>query len=235
MSKHLKRLAAPRSWPVPRRTSVWITKPACGPHPIVRSAPLILVIRDFLHYCNNAGEAKRIISSGDVYIDGKKVKDYKRPVGLMDVVSIPKTKEYFRVLLDSKGKLRLVKIPEENSKWKLVRIENKTPVKKGKIQLNLHDSKNIILEKNAYHTGDSLKIELPSHNILDCYPIEKGNTALIIGGKHSGQIAKITATEIIKSPQPNLVMFENFSTIKNHVFVIGKETPVVTLPEVSAI
>lgn len=235
MGKHLKRLAAPKAWAVPRKISTWIAKPRCGPHALERSVPLLLVLRDFLKYSDTRKEAKRIIAKGEILVDSKKVKDYKRPVGLMDVISIPKTKEYFRVLLDSKGKLRLVKVSEESATWKLVRIENKHTVRGGKTQLSLHDGRNIILAKPLYKTGDSLKISLPGQKILDHYPLEKDNTCLVIKGKHSGKLAKIEAYEVVKSPQPNLVRFEDFSTIKDNLFVIGREQPEITLPEVSVI
>ncbi|MGB0490194.1 MAG: 30S ribosomal protein S4e, partial [Candidatus Poseidoniaceae archaeon] len=29
---HLKRLVMPRSWPLPRKTSVWVSKPKPGAH-----------------------------------------------------------------------------------------------------------------------------------------------------------------------------------------------------------
>ena len=105
------------------------------------------MVRDLLGYCDTAAEARRIIGSRDILIDGKVVTDYKRPVGFMDVITIPKTKENYRVVLDSMGYLRLVQITKDKAKWKLVRIEDKTTVKKGKTQLNLHDGRNILLKK----------------------------------------------------------------------------------------
>jgi small subunit ribosomal protein S4e len=104
------------------------------------------------------------------------------------------------------------------------------------MQLNLHDGRNILSPKKKYKTGDVLKIEIPSQKILDSYSLEKGNVAVIIGGNHSGQIATIENYQKIRGPKPNLVEFsQGFSTIKDHVFVVGKKSPEITLPEVSAI
>ena len=61
MSKHMKRLTAPTSWPVSRKSHVWVTKPAPGPHPVKRSMPLLVVVRDLAGYCDTAREARRII------------------------------------------------------------------------------------------------------------------------------------------------------------------------------
>jgi small subunit ribosomal protein S4e len=198
-----------------------------------------VIIRDMLKYCDTEGEGRRIIGNREINIDGRVVTNHKLPVGFMDVLSIPRTKEHYRTLLDRKGKLRVMKIPQENSGWKLARIENISYVKGAKKQLNLHDGRNILIEKGKkgeYRTGDVLKIELPSQKILNAYPMKKGNVAMIIGGKHAGQIAKIKEYKVTRSPKPNLVDFEEgFSTIKDHVFVVGKTQPEIKIPEVSVI
>ena len=49
MSNDMKRLTAPRSWPVPRKSHVWITSPSPGPHSIEVSMPIMVIIRDMLH------------------------------------------------------------------------------------------------------------------------------------------------------------------------------------------
>ena len=230
----MKRLVAPRSWPIPRKTKVWTVKSHPGPHRIDRSLPLLIIIRDVLHYADTSSEAKRIISSGNIFVDGKTVKDYKRPVGLMDVLSIPKTKGCFRVMIDRRGKIRIMKISENDAKWKLVRIENKTTLKGKKSQINLHDGRNIITDEK-HSTGGTLKIEVPSQKIIDTFALSKGNTAFITGGKHVGETAKITGYDVVPSPKPNIVYFESFSTTKEHVFVVGKTGSEVELPEVSIV
>ena len=47
-SSHLKRLAIPRSWPLPRKTTVWVTRPRAGAHSIERCMPINIVIRDVI-------------------------------------------------------------------------------------------------------------------------------------------------------------------------------------------
>lgn len=236
MSKHMKRLASPRAWSIPKKVHVWAVKPSPGPHPMEKSVPLLMIVRDMLGYCDTAREGRRIIGGRNILIDGKIVTDYKMPVGFMDVLSIPKSKENFRALLDTRGKIRPIRISKDRAKWKLARIENITTIKRGRTQLNLHDGRNILVDKGKYKGGDVLKIELPSQKILDYYPLAKGNVAMIIGGKHSGQIAIIEDYKIIRSPKPNIVEFkEGFSTIKDHVFVVGKKSPEITVPEVSIV
>jgi len=229
---HLKRLMAPKTWVIERKTKKWTVKPSPGPHATERSIPLLLLIRDYLNYADTAREAKRIIGEREVMVDGKHQTNPKFPCGFMDVISIPKIEEYYRILLDSKGVLRLTPITAEDAKWKLCKIENKTTIKNGKIQLNLHDGRNIIAEEE-YKTGDVLKISLPQQEILDVFPLAKGNLAMIIGGKHAGEIEKIEEIEVTKNPKPNVVKLKGFSTIKPYVFPIGKDKPVVEPPKVS--
>ena len=131
--------------------------------------------------------------------------------------------------------LSFIPISSEETKWKLCRIENKTVVKEKHIQLNLHDGRNKLVEKDEYKTGDVLKISLKDKKISEVYPFSKGNVSMIIGGSHVGQIANIQDVEIIPSSKPNLAKMKGakeFLTLKNYVFPIGKNKSVITLPEV---
>ncbi|MFQ6060058.1 MAG: 30S ribosomal protein S4e [Thermoplasmata archaeon] len=236
MKKHLKRLAAPRSWPLPRKTHKWITKPSPGPHPQERSMPLSLILRDLLGHCDTAREAKRIIGSRAILVDGRVVRNHKHPVGIMDVISIPSLKKHYRFVLDPRGHLATVELTPKEAKWKMCRIENKTTVRGGLIQLNLHDGRNILLEENAYKTGDTLKIAIPAQKILSHYPLAKGNSALLIGGKHAGEIAHIEDYTPTRNPRENIVTFEEgFATVKDNVFVVGKKKSEVKIPTLQAI
>jgi len=235
MSKHLKRLNAPKTLRLHRKERKWTIRATAGPHKLDKSIPLGLAVRDYLDLCDTYKEAKRIVSNGEILVDGVKRKDIKFPCGLMDVISIPKLKKDYRVLYDRRGKLTLTEISSENAEWKLCRIENKTVVNGNKVQLNLHDGKNIIVKKDEYKTGDVLKISLSDKKITDVYPFDKGTVAMIIDGSHSGQIADIIDIEITPSPKPNITKMKSdveFLTIKNYVFPIGKDKPVIALPEV---
>lgn len=229
---HLKRFSAPGTWKIERKTKKWAIHPSPGPHPVERSLPLAIIIRDYLGYADNIREAKKIIYARKVLVDGKARRDYKFPCGLMDVISIPDTEEYYRVLIDSRGHFRLVKITSEEAKWKLCRIENKTTLKGGITQLNMHDSRNILVENDEYKTGDTLKIGIPEQEIMEKIPFEKGSFALITGGMHTGEIAEIEEIIVTRSPMPNIVKLKGFSTIKPYVFPIGKEKPIIELPKV---
>ncbi len=235
MSGHMKRLTVPRIWSIPRKTDFWAVRPRPGPHAIKRSIPLLVLIRDYLDMADNAREARHIIGGREITVDGKVVTDPKRPVGLMDVVGIPATDENFRILIDARGKIRAVRIDKARAEWKLIRVQDKTQVKGGKFQINFHDGRNILVDKNQYKTGDVLKIALPTQKVMEHYPFENGNTAMVIGGKHAGAIDKIESIEVVRSTKPNIVHFKEFMTVKDYIFMVGKSAPEITVPEVSVV
>ena len=236
MSGYMKRLTAPRSWPVKRKIGIWVTKPAPGPHAVEDSMPIVLVMRDMLKLCDNAREAKRVIGERDILVDGRPVRDPKLPVGIMDVITMPKLKENYRMLLDAKGKFTLESISEDHAKWKLCRIESKTTVKGGKTQLNLHDGRNLLVDKDTYKTGDVLKLEVPSQKILDVFGLSEGSVAMVVSGAHAGETKHIEEYTVTRRPTPNLVHFNDGTmTVKGNVFVIGSKGPEIKLPEGSAI
>lgn len=235
MSKHLKRLAAPRTVRLHRKEKKWTIKQSPGPHPLEKSIPLGLIIRDYLKLCDTYREVKRVISSGDILVDGVKRKNHKFPCGFMDVISIPKVKQDYRILYDKNGRLTLVPISGKDAEWKLQRIENKTIIKGNKVQLNFHDGRNLIVKKDEYKTGDVLKISFKDNKISDVFKYEKGTISMIIGGSHIGETANIEEIQVIPSAKPNLAKMKGnseFSTITNYIFPIGKNKPVVSLPEV---
>ncbi|MGB1660494.1 MAG: 30S ribosomal protein S4e, partial [Candidatus Poseidoniaceae archaeon] len=68
------------------------------------------------------------------------------------------------------GRLQYRRISAKEAAWKVCRIEGKTTIKGGRTQLNLHDGRNLLVDdpsKDAYATGDSLKMNLPDQKILE--------------------------------------------------------------------
>ncbi|MHC1635137.1 MAG: 30S ribosomal protein S4e [Candidatus Methanospirareceae archaeon] len=231
MSKHQKRISAPRSWKIERKKHYWVVKPSPGPHPKDRSMPLLLIIRDMLKLADYAREAKKILNEGNVLINGKVVKDHKFPVGIFDILSIPRIDAYYIMLLDKKGRFELREIEKEEADRKLCRVNNKTMIKGARIQLNLHDGRNLIPPaelSNKIKTHDSLIISFKNNEILRHYPYKEGSKVIVIGGKHSAEIGEIEEIKILRSPEPNVVRIRPlkgedgaFETIEDYVFVVG--------------
>jgi small subunit ribosomal protein S4e len=222
MATHQKRIAAPNAWPIKRKTHHWVVGANAGAHSMETGIPLLVVVRDILKVANNAREAKMIINEKNIWIDGMPRTDYKHMVGLFDIVSIPSTNEYYRVLLDKHNRFKLFK--EDANATKLCRINNKTIVRKGAVQLNLHDGTNI-LASNDYKTFDTVILDPKDRKIVKHIPYKTGNLAMIVGGEHSGEIGKIKQIRKVRGSGTNMVAISNeqeFETIEAYVYVIGE-------------
>ncbi len=185
-----------------------------------------------LKLVNSSKEAKRILHDGSVLVDGNIVRDYRFPVGLFDVITMPKTDTSYRVILDRKQRFMLHKVTD--SGIKLYRITGKTNVKGGATQLNLHDGSNIISDEFSYRTSDTVLVSIPERKVLQHFVYKTGNLALITGGAHSGELATIKEIKKVRSSMPNMVSLQStydFETVEDYVFVIGKNTPEMELPD----
>lgn len=243
--KHLKRKPAPKHWPIPRKRFVWAVKPKPGPHPISRCLPLTLILRDILGLAQTRREAKKIISQGKVLVDGRIRREDLYPAGLMDVITISEAEKNFRILPSPKG-LTLHPIDKNEATFKLCRIENKTTVSGGHIQLNLHDGSNILIkvadpknpEEDVYETLGTLKVSIPNREIMEYFKPKEGAPAIITAGKNMGKYGKIMEIEKVPGKKRrNLLVTletkngEQIQTILDYVFVIGDKEPCISLSE----
>jgi small subunit ribosomal protein S4e len=237
VTRRLKRRAAPRTWRIPRKGTKWIKRPAPGPHAQDESVPLLLVLRDELKLARSAREARILARRGSVLVDGKVVKDLSRGVGLMDTLSlVAPLDRHYRMLKDRSGRLALVSIPGEDARVKLGRVRTKHTVRGGRVQVTLHDGRNLLMpEKESWRVGDSLKIRVPEQTVVGHFALGPGRLAYVSGGSHVGELARVERIEVRNSSQPNRVHFkEGFATIKPYVFVVGDTSPQVALPEGTA-
>ncbi|MDD2614344.1 MAG: 30S ribosomal protein S4e [Methanosarcina sp.] len=227
---HQKRLSIPKSWKAGKKGYKWVSTTRSGPHSQARSLPLGIIIRNILKLVDNSREGKRVLSEGKVLVDGIPRKDLRFPVGLFDVISLPLSNESYRMLQDEKGRLTFYKLNEANVN-KLCRINNKTTLKGGKVQLNLNDGTNI-LGSNEYGTKDSLILSVPDKQVVKHLQFKVGNLAMVVGGQHSGEIGKIKEIREVKSSRHNTVVISgdtDFETIEDYVFVIGEDKPEIRL------
>lgn len=218
---HQKRISAPRSWPIAKKTSTWVVAPSPGAHS-KHAVPMLVVLRDILSLADNAKEGKRILHKGVVTVNGRIVKDHKAHVGLFDVLSVAGTS--YRMLPNPRGKYELTQISDDEAQSKLARINNITVIKGGKFQYNLHDGTNLLLQEK-YSTGDSLVLSLPDYRLIERYERKPGSVAMIIAGKHSGETGTIVELKKTTGSRPNMVALERndvqFETIEDYVFVTG--------------
>jgi len=236
--KHLKRLPAPKYWPIKRKTGKFTTRVIPGPHSREQCLPLTIVLREILGYAENMREVRAILSSGQIKIDGHVRKDPRYPVGLMDVIDITTSGERFRLVPKKRGGLRLVRIDDKEAGFKLCKIESKTMVKGGNIQLGLHDGRSLLLPEgekpSKYNTLDTLKISIPEQKILDSVNLENGVYAVVSQGRNIGNEGKVIAIDRRVGTHASTVTMEDpegnrFQTALEYVFVVGKSKPEVSL------
>ena len=245
----LKRKPAPRFWPIHRKEAVWIVRPSSGGHSLEKCLPLALVLRDILEVAETRKEAKKIISQGKVFVDGKVRRKDNFPVGLMDVISMPDLNKFYRILPSHKV-LFLNPISKEEASFKLFRVEGRTIVKNGNSQIALHDGSNILVKVKdsespagvVYETFDTLKLGLPEKEVLDQLKTKKGNMAVITGGKNIGKKGKIVEIEKTEAKKRRnaLVVIEDekgnrYQTILDFVFSIGEAHPLISLVEAASV
>ncbi len=219
-SSHMKRLAMPRSWPLTRKTDIWISRPLPSGHSIDRCMAIGVVLRDVLGVAKSMREAKRALATRRIKIDGRVTTNMRRGVGIMDVLTVGD--ENYRCVLDSNGKLRYASIPAKEAGQKLCRIDGKNTIKGGVTQLNLHDGRNILVDDaNKYNTMDSLLLDVESQKIKKHLKFESGANCYLIGGSHVGSTAEMNEYVVKRSSKDNEVIFGDFGTIVDHVFVVG--------------
>ena len=218
-SSHMKRLTMPRTWPLPRKTEVWVQKSDPSGHPLEMCMPIGIILRDVLSLSKSQRESKRILSTRSVMVDGRVVVKHSRAVGLMDVLTVGD--EHYRCVLDTNGKLRYRSITKKAATTKLCRIIKKTTIKGGLTQYTLHDGRTVKMEEaNVYSTGDTLVISIPDQQVKEHLSFEVGSTAYLTGGSHVGETSDIKNIDIKRSSKPNEVLLDGFGTIAAYAFVI---------------
>jgi len=236
-AKHVKRQVAPIAWPIQRKTYVWAVKTSAGPHAFKMSLPLIIVLRDMLQLATTGNEAETLIKQGKVVVDGVTRRDERFPVGVMDVVDLPDSKQRFRVLPIKGGRLSLKPIKGEESEFKLCRIIGKKTTNNGVTQLNLHDGSNLTLkdEDAGYKMNDILQMKVPEREVLAHIKFEEGVQAILTGGRSQGRRGQIIGigsepgnkrTVAIRTPDG-----EDVRTLARYVFTVGKAEPLISLTD----
>lgn len=235
---HLKTLAAPRHYP--KKATVFTVAPSPGPHAKKKSIPLLIAVRDLLNYADNAHTARRLIKQGKFMVDGRVVKDPRFPLGLMDVLSIPELGENYRVLIKPGKGLTLAKTSSEEAGFKICQVVRKNHVRGGALMIGLHDGRTILfrgemLDKGrAIKTLDSLKIAVPSQEILETISLDNGVYAYIHSGARAGLHGKIMRIrrEVVFPDKPTATVETGqgtVTTLLRNLMPVGGEAPWITL------
>ncbi len=225
---HLKRLASPKTWPIPKKKLTFVARPNPGSHKLEHQIPISVFLRDMTKLVGTQKEVKFILHNKECLIDGHVCHDNKRPVGLLDIVSLPKVDKYFRCSINDKNKLVAIEVNKKESNTKISKIVKKTSLTGGKVQLNTLDGRSLIVDDaSKYSIGSSLVLELPSQKIVDYLPLEVGMIIFLDAGRKVGTVGEVVAFEgeVVVVKVGDLV----FKTKKSYALVVGKEKPIITL------
>jgi small subunit ribosomal protein S4e len=222
----MKRKAAPKAWPIERKETVYVTRPFPGAHTLEECMSIGVFLKEVFRHAKTQKEVKHVLHRSQVLVDGRRRKDEHDQLGLFDVVEFPDIDSRFRITLNPGGKLVLLPIPKEEATVKPCMLVGKTLVR-GRVQLNLSDGRNILLDKaakNGYNTGDTLLIEVPSQSIRKHLKLEKGATIFLTGGKYKGHLGKvegISGSKLLYKTEEG----ETAETDKQFAFVVGEAKP----------
>ncbi|RVW42417.1 40S ribosomal protein S4 [Vitis vinifera] len=236
LKKHLKRLNAPKHWMLDKLGGAFAPKPSSGPHKSRECLPLILILRNRLKYALTYREVIAILMQRHIFVDGKVRTDKTYPSGFMDVVSIPKTNENFRLLYDTKGRFRLHSVRDEEAKFKLCKVRSVQFGQKGIPYLNTYDGRTIRYPDPLIKANDTIKLDLESNKIIDFIKFDVGNVVMVTGGRNRGRVGVIKNREKHKGTFETIHIQDatghEFATRLGNVFIIGKGTkPWVSLPK----
>lgn len=225
--KHLKRLAAPYHWMLDKLSGVFAPKPVSGPHRYRESLPLILLLRNRLKYALTKKEVKYIMKQRAIKVDGKVRTESRYPTGFMDVVSIEKTAENFRLLYDTKGRFVVHPIDAEEAKFKLCRVRKIYRGVKGIPYAALHDGRTVRYPDPTIKANDTVKFNLVTGKVTQIIKFEVGSLVMCTGGRNLGRVGVVVHRE--RHPGSFDIIHvrdavgQTFATRMNNIFVIGKE------------
>lgn len=143
---------------------VYATRPSQGPHKRRECIPLSILLRNRLRYALTRQEAVKIVKDkeGLIKVDNKIRRDPRFPLGVMDVVSIEKTGENFRILYDVKGRYQAHKIDAKEAAFKLCSVKRKAMGTNKIPYIVTHDGRTIRYPHPDIKKHDSIKVSFVS-------------------------------------------------------------------------
>lgn len=154
----------------------------------------------------------------------------------LDVISIEKIGEHFRILYDVKGRFTVHRISEEETGYKLCKVRRKEVGPRGIPYITTHDGRTIRYPDPLIKVNDSVRIDLNSFRIIDYIKFGVGKLCMAIGGRNVGRAGHIMHIEAHMGGY-NIVHVKDaldrqFATTIENVFLIGDHLrPWVSLPK----
>ena len=187
----------------------------------------------------DAKEVKYIMRRNMALVDGRPIKKPQFPLGHQDVISFPMLEKHYRLIFRPKHGLTPYEISDKESTQKLCTIRNKTIVKGGRVQLNLHDGRNITLDEATFEgetiqTRGTILIDLPTQEVKAYFPLDTDMHAMIIHGRNMGIVGKILEISETSGVTKSIAAIETsegeiYRTTRDYLFIVGKDKPIFSL------
>jgi small subunit ribosomal protein S4e len=195
-----------------------------------------LVLRNRLKLALNMKEAQMMCMQRLVRIDSKPRGDTTFPVGFMDVVSLDKLNQHFRMLYDTKGRFVIRPISKEEASYKLCRVQSLAKGPKGINYIVTHDGRTIRFPDPEISVNDSVQVDLETGNVLKHIKFQQGNLCMVMGGNNVGRVGTLVHRERHPGSHEIIHMRDSvghdFATRINNVVVIGEGSkPWISLPK----
>jgi small subunit ribosomal protein S4e len=179
-----------------------------------------MILRNRLKYALNGREVSTILVQRLVKIDGKIRTDPTYPVGFNDVVEILRTNEFFRLMIDPKGRYILHRITKNESGYKLCRVKKITIGSKGIPFVNTNDGRTIRYPDPNIKAKDTIVVTTTTNKITDFIKSETGNLSIVLRGLNAGRIGLIVQQETHLGSHTTVTLGDalgnNFSTRKKN-------------------
>ncbi|GAB4814828.1 hypothetical protein N2152v2_001874 [Parachlorella kessleri] len=187
-------------------------------------------------YALTGKEVTSILMQRLVEVDRKVRTDKTYPVGFMDVVTIPKTDEHFRLVYDCKGRFVVHRISKEEAAYKLCKVRRVQFGKGGVPYIATHDGRTIRYPDPDIKVNDTVMLDLETGKIKDFVKFDVGNLCMVTGGHNNGRVGTVVHKEKHKGSFDIVhvkdAVGHTFATRMTNVFVIGKgDKPLVSLPK----
>ncbi len=189
-NRHVKRLAAPKYLHIGRKVNAYVTKPNPGRHTLDSSIAISTVLKEKLGVASSAREARRILKSSSVEVNGKVVRDSRYPLGFGDVIHFKPSKETFTIGVGNRGAVKVEKL-EGKEHARVFKVIGKYLAKGNKEMIRLHDG-TVMASSKGVNVNDS--VHLKEGKVHDVIKLQKGARCLVINGLHateSGTISEI--------------------------------------------
>jgi len=187
---------------------------------------MVVFLRNRLKYALNNSEVTKIVMQRLIKVDGKVRTDPNYPAGFMDVITIEKTGEFFRLVYDVKGRFAIHRITAEEAQYKLCKIKKVQVGPKGIPFITTHDGRTIRYPDPLVKVNDTIQLDIATSKIKDFIKFESGNLVMITGGRNLGRVGTIINRErhpggfdIVHCKD---ALGHTFATRLNNVFIIGK-------------